>query len=66
MRLVINGEDGTLPDGCTVMDMLRERGHDPAAVVVELNGGIVPAASFAGTGLSEGDRVEIVQFVGGG
>ena len=47
-------------------DLLRARGHDPKTVVVEHNGDIVPAAAFADTRLRDGDRLEIVQFVGGG
>ena len=43
MRLTVNGEMGDYADGLTVADLLRERGHDPAVVVVERNGQIVPA-----------------------
>ena len=50
----------------TIKAMLRARGNDPAVVVVERNGDIVPAAAFADTPLADGDTVEIVHFVGGG
>ena len=65
MELTINGtaEKG---DFSTVLALLAARGHEPRAVVVELNGAIVPAADFASRALADGDTVEIVQFVGGG
>ena len=65
MELIINGsrESGAFP---TVLALLTARGHAPKAVVVELNGEIVPAADFASRALADGDTVEIVQFVGGG
>ncbi|MDE7240675.1 sulfur carrier protein ThiS [Desulfovibrio sp.] len=65
MELIINGapEKG---DFSTVLALLEARGHAPRAVVVELNGEIVPAAVFASRALADGDTVEIVQFVGGG
>ncbi|MDE7372377.1 MAG: sulfur carrier protein ThiS [Desulfovibrio sp.] len=65
MELIINGtaEKG---DFSTVLALLEARGHAPKAVVVELNGEIVPAVEFATRALADGDTVEIVQFVGGG
>ncbi|MDE6735815.1 MAG: sulfur carrier protein ThiS [Desulfovibrio sp.] len=65
MELIINGtaEKG---DFSTVLALLEARGHAPKAVVVEINGEIVPAAEFVGRALADGDTVEIVQFVGGG
>lgn len=65
MELIINGkrEAGDFP---TVLALLDARGHAPKAVVVELNGAIVPAAEFAARTLADGDTIEIVQFVGGG
>lgn len=66
MKLYINGEETLLDDGTTIDAMLRLRGNDPSVVVVEHNGAIVPAAAFADTLLTDGDRIEIVHFVGGG
>lgn len=66
MLLTVNGEQGEYADGLTVADLLHQRGHNPAVVVVERNGEIVPAADFAATQLQAGDVLELVQFVGGG
>lgn len=66
MDVIVNGETETCAEAISVADLLRARGHDPKTVVVEHNGDIVPAAAFADTRLRDGDRLEIVQFVGGG
>ena len=66
MQLTVNGQDGDYADNMSVADLLHERGHDAAVVVVERNGEIVPAADFATTRLCAGDVLERVQFVGGG
>lgn len=66
MLLTVNGEQGDYADELTVAALLDQRGHNPAVVVVERNGEIVPAADFAATRLEAGDVLELVQFVGGG
>ncbi len=66
MRLVVNGEPREVPAGSTVEDLLRHVGVNPASVVVERNGEIVSREDFESTGLADGDRIEIVRFVGGG
>lgn len=66
MNVIINGERIALDDSLTIEAMLRARGNDPATVIVERNGDVVPAAAFARTGLADGDTIEIVHFVGGG
>lgn len=65
MQLVVNGKNEER-DAATVAALLSLRGNDPAKVVVELNEVIVPREDYAATGLTAGDRLEIVQFVGGG
>lgn len=65
MELIINGkrEGGEFS---TVLALLEARGHAPQAVVVELNGEILPRTAYAERSLADGDSLEIVQFVGGG
>lgn len=65
MELTINGkrESGEFS---TVLALLEARGHAPQAVVVELNGEILPRTAYAERSLADGDSLEIVQFVGGG
>jgi sulfur carrier protein len=65
MRVVINGEEReTAASG--VAALVAELGLDPRKVAVERNLEIVPRSRHAETLLAEGDRIEIVQFVGGG
>jgi thiamine biosynthesis protein ThiS len=66
MQVTINGESRALAAGLTVTDLLRELGLDGRKVAVERNLEIVPKSAFAATHLSEGDRLEIVHFIGGG
>jgi len=66
MHLTINGTARDDIDAGSVEGLLLELGLDPRAVVVELNREIIRRPQLADTGLSEGDVVEIVHFVGGG
>lgn len=66
MQVCINGENRQLVDGCTVKQMLEELQIPVTRVAVELNLEIVPKAGFAERTLQDGDKIEIVHFVGGG
>jgi sulfur carrier protein len=66
MILTVNGETHTVPDGLTVRALVEHLGLGGGPVAVERNGAVVPRAEHAATPLAEGDRVEIVHFVGGG
>ncbi|HEY9219726.1 MAG TPA: sulfur carrier protein ThiS [Phenylobacterium sp.] len=66
MTLTINGEARAfeaLPNLAALVALL---GLDPRKVAVERNLEIVPRSAYPATPLAEGDRIEIVQFVGGG
>jgi thiamine biosynthesis protein ThiS len=66
MKLQINGEarDFTFP--LSLASLLEQLGMKQDRVAVELNRNIVPREQWSDTSLGEGDRLEIVQFVGGG
>jgi thiazole synthase len=66
MTITVNGEPRPVPDPCTVADLLRALGKDPAKLAVEVNRDVVPRAAHAGHRLRDGDAVEIVTLVGGG
>jgi thiazole synthase len=66
LRLTLNGEAQEFPSPLTVEGLLRSLTLDPTKVAVERNLQIVPRSSYGTVGLAEGDRVEIVQFIGGG
>lgn len=66
MELLVNGEVRAARPNATIMTFLEEVGLNPAKVAVERNREIVPKSLYAQTALAEGDRLEIVVFVGGG
>lgn len=66
MRVFVNTRETACDEGATVLDLIRRLNLNPERVVVELNAAILPAAAFADTVLAEGDRLELLQFVGGG
>jgi sulfur carrier protein len=66
MNLYLNGETASVPEGSTVAAFLDSLGLPQKGVAVERNREIVPKSAYAGTVLQPGDRIEIVQFVGGG
>jgi sulfur carrier protein len=67
MNLMINGSVREYADNCkTVADLLNHPDWSGRLIIVELNGEIVSRENYENTPLTEGDRVEVVQFVGGG
>jgi len=65
MNLTINGENRSL--SAETLGMLVEQlGMKPDRVAIELNREIVPRDQWPQTSLHDGDRLEIVHFVGGG
>ena len=66
MRLTINGEEQIIQGGLDLAGLVRTLGLDPRKVAVERNLEIVPRSTYARVLLADGDRLEIVQFVGGG
>ena len=64
MTVTVNG---TPQAGCgNVLEQLTQMGFDAKRVAVEKNGAIVPRAEYETTPLQEGDKLEVVRFVGGG
>ena len=64
---LVNGEERVLAAGSTLGDLLRSLELDPRMVVIEHNRTILrDRAAFDSLGLSTGDAIEIVHFVGGG
>lgn len=65
VRIEVNGE-GRETAAATILALIEELKLDPRKVAVELNLEIVPRSLHATTPVSEGDKIELVQFVGGG
>jgi len=62
----VNGTTHRVEVGATVATLLETLGLDGRTVVVELNRQIVRRTEISDTRLEDGDRVELVHFVGGG
>ena len=66
MRLFVNGEAREVGAATTIEALVTLLGLDRRKLAVERNLEIVPRSAFAVTALADGDRIEIVAFVGGG
>lgn len=64
--IILNGERHTVAGGATIRTLLEELALPESRVAVERNLSIVRKPEYGGTVLEEGDRLEIVTFVGGG
>lgn len=66
MRVRVNGEVREVPEGVSLSGLVEHLKLAPERLAVELNREVVRRAEWERTKLSDGDRVEIVHFVGGG
>jgi thiamine biosynthesis protein ThiS len=66
MRLLLNGEERDVAGVVTIADLVASLGLDARKVAVERNLEIAPRSTYAATALADGDRIEIVTFIGGG
>ena len=66
MQVEINGESRDVTAAITVAELITHLALAPERLAIELNQRVVRRADWQKTTLNEGDRVEIVHFVGGG
>ena len=66
LQIQVNGEPRDVPDSVTLGGLVRDLALAPERLAIELNHRVVRRADWQDTILREGDRVEIVHFVGGG
>ena len=66
MTLTINGQEREFTSISTVTDLLAQLGMKADRVAVELNRELVPRDQWPKTAVTDGDKLEIVHFVGGG
>ena len=66
MRITLNGEPFELEQPVTLTELLAKLDIDPRRVAIEHNLAIVKRHTFPAVVVGSGDRVEIVNFVGGG
>jgi sulfur carrier protein len=66
LQINLNGEPKDVSEGTTLLALVEQLSLAPERLAVELNREVVRRADWPAVTLSEGDRVEIVHFVGGG
>lgn len=66
LRVHVNGESREFNAPASLLDLLRFLDLDPRMVVVEHNREIVRRPELGNTAVSDGDKIELVHFVGGG
>src|SRR4030095_17213251 len=66
VRITVNGQPQSASPGTSVAALLASMGVDPARVAIERNEEVVPRRTWPEALLREGDKIEIVSFVGGG
>ncbi len=64
--IYVNGEKLEGKEGMSVTDLLDEKGFVIGRIAVECNGEILPKACYDKTVLKDNDKLEVVNFVGGG
>lgn len=64
--ITVNGKQIQLASEMSVADYLEQNNYQIKRIAVELNEGILPKYSYSDTMLKDGDRLEVVTFVGGG
>jgi thiamine biosynthesis protein ThiS len=66
LNIILNGDEKEIADGIAIPSLISELGLAPERLAVEVNRRIIRKADWDSTTLAEGDKVEIVHFVGGG
>jgi sulfur carrier protein len=66
LQIKLNGEPKEVEDGMTLQTLIERLDLAPERLAIEYNFDVVRRADWPGVDLKEGDRIEIVHFVGGG
>jgi thiamine biosynthesis protein ThiS len=66
MTIVLNGEPKEIPADLSVTELIETLGLPSERLAIEVNRRIIRRADWPATTLAEGDKVEVVHFVGGG
>ena len=66
MKIIVNGQARDLPPGETLNILVKRFCKEPAHVIAEVNGAIIDREIWEKASLRDGDKLELVTFVGGG
>jgi len=66
MKLAVNGKEQELRDETTLGELFEQLKLSPERIVASINGKLISPDEYAKRALGEGDKIEILSFVGGG
>ena len=66
MKILVNGESREIPEGTTLQSLIDELGIAEKVMAAAINMEIVKKEQWSEHRLQEGDRIELLHFVGGG
>jgi len=66
MQIIVNGEQKQVEPGLTAAALVEQMGLGGRRIAMEVNLEILPRSRYAEHAFADGDRIEIVHFVGGG
>lgn len=64
--ITVNGQALDIRAGANLLDLLHAQGYRLEVIAVEYNGHILKKEDYSATTLCDGDKLEVVSFVGGG
>jgi sulfur carrier protein len=66
MNITCNGEHKAVDNHISLNDLVLSLDLNPQSLVAEVNGKIIEQPQFSDKKLQDGDRIELIRFVGGG
>lgn len=64
--ITLNGKRKEIQEGMSLTELLKNLGIEPQRVALEVNLNVIRRMEYEKTKISEGDRIEVVQIIGGG
>lgn len=66
IKIRVNGREMEVEERLNLSELLKDLGISPKGIAVEINREIIPKSQYGSTFIKEGDRIEVVEMVGGG
>ena len=66
MKIIVNGEEISIPEDSNIQDLVAELGYKNKRIAIEVNESIIPKSKHRSYLLKSSDRVEVINAVGGG
>lgn len=66
MKVIINGENREIEQPLNLVELLKVYSLPSERIAVELNKKVIRRADWASVEVTDGDRLEVIHFVGGG